>query len=394
MKIYTQVIDIALQSPKRFWVAPYSDFKIGVKIVRKGTPVANEFTVKQGSTTLTADETKVDGFTTYTLKSGTTGAIEYVVEVAGVAEKQKITQIVTDSTVFDVGGEGGGGVTEEWVQEYVSAQTSAFVTDTELGTVLEAYPTTSEMNSAISTATSDKVTGTGVGQAPAVRAITTVYDTAWATLSGNADPNTFYVVIPEPVFPTRVKYTTASGYPDWEDDIVGPIMGGDGSPTEQIPHVDSASEIVIGSNVTSVGDYAFYYCTNISSVTFQNGLSSIGYGAFQYCSGLTSVTIPGSVTEVANGAFEECTSLTSVTVEDGVTWLGDYSFENCSSLSSFTMTSSVTTLGDDIFRGCTNLMSVTWQGMTMAQVQGRDLSYCGFQTGCVIHCTDGDITIS
>lgn len=107
MKIYTQVIDIALQSPKRFWVAPYSDFKIGVKIVRKGTPVANEFTVKQGSTTLTADETKVDGFTTYTLKSGATGAIEYVVEVSGVAEKQKITQIVTDSTVFDVGGEGG-----------------------------------------------------------------------------------------------------------------------------------------------------------------------------------------------------------------------------------------------------------------------------------------------
>lgn len=107
MKIYTQVIDIALQSPKRFWVAPYSDFKIGVKIVKNGTPVANEFTVKQGSTTLTADETQVDGFTTYTLKSAGTGNVEYVVEVAGVAEKQKITQIVTDSTVFEVGGEGG-----------------------------------------------------------------------------------------------------------------------------------------------------------------------------------------------------------------------------------------------------------------------------------------------
>lgn len=160
MKIYTQVIDIALQSPKRFWVAPYSDFKIGVKIVKNGTPVANEFAVKQGSTTLTADETTVDGFTTYTLKSGATGSVEYVVEVAGVAEKQKITQIVTDSTVFDVGGEGGsgGGVTEQWVQDYVSAETSAFVTDTELGTVLEAYPTTSEMNTAIASAIGDVLT--------------------------------------------------------------------------------------------------------------------------------------------------------------------------------------------------------------------------------------------
>lgn len=117
MKIYTQTIDIALQSPKRFWVAPNSDFKIGVKIVKKGTPVANEFTVKQGATTLTPDADKVDGFTTYTIKSGSTGSVEYAVEVAGVAEKQKITQIVTDSTVFDVGGEGGsgGGVTEQWV---------------------------------------------------------------------------------------------------------------------------------------------------------------------------------------------------------------------------------------------------------------------------------------
>lgn len=161
MKIYTQVIDIALQSPKRFWVAPYSDFKIGVKIVKNGTPVDNEFTVKQGSTTLTADETTIDGFTTYTLKSGATGYVEYVVEVAGVAEKQKITQIVTDSTVFDIDAEGSAGVTEEWVQEYVSAETSAFVTDTELGTVLEAYPTTSSMTSAISTAVSAKVTNLG-----------------------------------------------------------------------------------------------------------------------------------------------------------------------------------------------------------------------------------------
>ena len=158
MKIYTQVIDIALQSPKRFWVAPYSDFKIGVKIVRKGTPVANEFTVKQGSTTLTADETKVDGFTTYTIKSGSTGFVEYTVEVAGVAEKQKITQIVTDSTVFEIDAEGAAGVTEQWVETYVSAQTSAFVDGTELGAILEAYPTTSAMNSAISASLSGYAT--------------------------------------------------------------------------------------------------------------------------------------------------------------------------------------------------------------------------------------------
>lgn len=81
MKIYTQEIDIALQSPKRFWVAPYSDFKIGVKIVKNGTPVNNEFAVYNGDTELTPDQDLTNGFTTYTLKSNGTGSVEYKVVV-------------------------------------------------------------------------------------------------------------------------------------------------------------------------------------------------------------------------------------------------------------------------------------------------------------------------
>lgn len=90
MKVFTSTIDIALPSPKRFWVAPHSDFKIGVKIVKNGVPAANEFTVKAGSTALTPDDDKVDGFTTYTISSGATGFVEYDVEVAGAVQKQKI----------------------------------------------------------------------------------------------------------------------------------------------------------------------------------------------------------------------------------------------------------------------------------------------------------------
>ena len=52
MKIYTQEIDIALQSPKRFWVAPHSDFKIGIKIVKNGVPVENGFNVFNGCATI------------------------------------------------------------------------------------------------------------------------------------------------------------------------------------------------------------------------------------------------------------------------------------------------------------------------------------------------------
>lgn len=110
MKIYTQTFDVAKQSPHRFWVAPYSDFKIGVKIVKNGTPIANEFTVKKNGVALEADADKVDGFTTFTLQSAGTGSVEYTIEISGVGETMKLVQIITDSTVFEVGGEGGSGV--------------------------------------------------------------------------------------------------------------------------------------------------------------------------------------------------------------------------------------------------------------------------------------------
>lgn len=121
MKIYTNEIDIAKPMLKRFWTAPHSDFKLGVKIVKDGVQVENEFSVKAGSTALVPDEGTVDGFTTYTLTSGDSGFVEYTVIVDGVAEKMKIVHIVTDSTVFEVGGTGGSG------DSYTKAQTDALL---------------------------------------------------------------------------------------------------------------------------------------------------------------------------------------------------------------------------------------------------------------------------
>ena len=64
-------------------------------------------------------------------------------------------------------------------------------------------------------------------------------------------------------------------------------------------------------SVTSIGDYAFYDCTGLTSVAIPNSVTSIGSSAFEYCSGLTSVTIPNSVTSIGNWAFNGCSGLTS-----------------------------------------------------------------------------------
>ena len=65
-----------------------------------------------------------------------------------------------------------------------------------------------------------------------------------------------------------------------------------------------------------------------------NGLpvTSIGGWAFSYCTSLTNVTIPDSVTSIGNDAFAGCTSLTSVTIPDSVTSIGDWAFFECTGL--------------------------------------------------------------
>ena len=87
-------------------------------------------------------------------------------------------------------------------------------------------------------------------------------------------------------------------------------------------------------SVTSIGDYAFKYCSGLTSVTIPNSVTSIGKLAFSECSGLTSVTIPNSVTSIGELAFSECSGLTSVTIPNSVTSIGDHAFSRCSGLTS------------------------------------------------------------
>ena len=111
--------------------------------------------------------------------------------------------------------------------------------------------------------------------------------------------------------------------------------------------------------VTSIGDFAFLYCSGLTSVTIPNSVTSIGQSAFSGCSGLTSVTIPNSVTSIGRSAFGECSGLTSVTIPNSVTSIGDYAFSGCSGLTSVTIPNSVTSIGRSAFSGCSGLTSVT-----------------------------------
>ena len=152
-------------------------------------------------------------------------------------------------------------------------------------------------------------------------------------------------------------------------------------------------EVEIGSAVTSIGSNVFSGCSGLTSVTIPNSVTSIGNGVFDSCSGLTSVTIPSSVTSIGSNVFYSCSGLTSVTIPEGVTSIGDGMFDSCSGLTSVTIPSSVTSIGNYAFFGCSGLTSVTFSGKDKATVQGMANYKWGIKSGCVIYCTDGDITV-
>jgi len=71
--------------------------------------------------------------------------------------------------------------------------------------------------------------------------------------------------------------------------------------------------VVIENGITSIGDFSFYYCTNLKSITIPNSVTSIGEYAFAGRSRLRSVKIPASVTSIEYGAFLDCNDLVEIT---------------------------------------------------------------------------------
>ena len=81
-----------------------------------------------------------------------------------------------------------------------------------------------------------------------------------------------------------------------------------------------------------LGDYVFYDCSGLTSLTIPSSVTEIGGYAFYGCSGLISLTIPSSVTEIRWHAFYGCSGLTSLTIPSSVTSISQNAFEGCSGL--------------------------------------------------------------
>ncbi len=120
----------------------------------------------------------------------------------------------------------------------------------------------------------------------------------------------------------------------------------------------ATGKIIIPNSVTTIRDYAFYSCSDLTSITIPNSVTKIGNSAFESCFSLTSINIPNSVTTIGNEAFEDCSSLSSITIPNSITKIDTNAFNACSSLTSVTIPNSVTTIAKGAFNKCSSLTSV------------------------------------
>lgn len=91
------------------------------------------------------------------------------------------------------------------------------------------------------------------------------------------------------------------------------------------------TNISIPNAVTSIGRYAFRFCTYLKRVQFGNKITVIGYEAFRKCISLSNIILPNSLVEIESNVFYDCETLTNITIPENVSTLGDpiiYSCEN------------------------------------------------------------------
>lgn len=116
------------------------------------------------------------------------------------------------------------------------------------------------------------------------------------------------------------------------------------------------STVVIPESVTSIGEEAFSNCHAMTSVSIPNSVKTIGKSAFAACSSLNSIKIPDSVTSIEERTFYN-SALISINIPSSVTSIGEYAFGQCNELTTIEIPHSVITIGDCLFSNCKKLKS-------------------------------------
>ena len=115
---------------------------------------------------------------------------------------------------------------------------------------------------------------------------------------------------------------------------------------------------IIPTTVTTIGEDAFRHQKYLTSIDIPNSVTVIKEYAFSY-TGLVHVTIPESIKKIDNYTFNYCSKLASIDLGHGVDTICRSAFGYCLALTDLSIPSSVSTIDNWAFLGCTNLGTIT-----------------------------------
>lgn len=117
--------------------------------------------------------------------------------------------------------------------------------------------------------------------------------------------------------------------------------------------------VTLSDTVTTIGESAFYNCTNLKEVVMGNSVEMLEQYAFSMCTSLESITLPSSVKEIGLLAFYKNTSLKEVALNEGLETIYEGAFQGCTALNSFTIPQSVKVIADNLFADCPQLKEIS-----------------------------------
>lgn len=139
--------------------------------------------------------------------------------------------------------------------------------------------------------------------------------------------------------------------------------------------------VQFNTRLTHIGDYAFAGDTKLIDCSLPDSVVSIGNSAFRHCISLYYITIPSSVTSIGEYAFYDCDSLIQANVPNGVTRIEACTFGKCDALDEITIGSGVTYFDYQAFSGTSRMNSLTILSPTPPETNGTP----SIPSGCTVY---------
>ena len=123
---------------------------------------------------------------------------------------------------------------------------------------------------------------------------------------------------------------------------------------ELFSYCTKLKSISLPKGLEYIGSYAFSYCNSLESIIIDGTKSIEGYAFFR-CINLTSISIPSSVKHIMASAFRDCEKLQNVTLSEGIVMIDTQTFSGCRNLSTIIIPDSVIEMGSYVFQDCSAL---------------------------------------